>query len=101
MLTCLHMLTCLSILKKHACAFLDHCRQDGVTLKETKSQVAVTEVDFGRFCLSRSGIQTSPDLLKSIRDFPRPGELSDLRSWFGLVNQLVNFSKELTAIIAN
>ena len=76
----------LSILKKRACAFLDRCRQHGVTLKRTKSQVAVTEVDFGGFRLSRTAFQTSPDLLKSIRDFPRPGSLTDLRSWFGLVN---------------
>ena len=89
-----------SILKKRACAFLDRCRQHGITLKRTKSQVAVTEVDFDGFHLSRTGIQTSPDLLKSIRDFPRPGNLTDLRSWFGLVNQLGNFSKELTAIMS-
>ena len=60
----------LSILKKRTCAFLDQCRHHGVTLKQTKSQLAVTEVDFGGFRLSPTGIQTSPDLLKSIRDFP-------------------------------
>lgn len=32
--------------------------------------------------------------------FPRPRNLTALRSWFGLVNQLGNFSKELTAIMA-
>ena len=90
----------LSIPKKRACVFLDRCRQHGVTVKQTKSQVAVTEVDFGGFRLSRTGIQTSPDLSKSIRDFPRPGSLTDLRSWFRLVNHLSNFSKELTAIMA-
>ena len=90
----------LSILKKRTRAFLDHCRQRGVTLKKTKSQLAVTEVEFGGFRLSKTGIQTSPDLLKSIREFPRPRNLTDLRSWFGLVNQLGNFSKELTAIMA-
>ena len=89
----------LSILKKRTRAFLDHCRQHGVTLKKTKSQLAVTEVEFGGFRLSKTGIQTSPDLLKSIREFPRPRNLTDLRSWFGLVNQLGNFSKKLTAIM--
>lgn len=71
----------LSILKKHTRAFLDQCRQHGVTLKQTKSQLAVTKVDFGGFRLSTTGIQTSPDLLKSIRDFPRQRNLTDLRSW--------------------
>ena len=59
----------LSILKTRSRAFLDQYRQL-VTLKQAKSQLAVTEVDFGGFCLSTMGIQTSPDLLKSIRDFP-------------------------------
>ena len=89
----------LTILKKRSRAFLDQCRQHGVTLKKAKSQFAVTEVDFGGFRLSTTGIQTSPDLLKSIRGFPRPRNLTDLRSWFGLVNQLGNFSKELTEIM--
>ena len=89
----------LSIVKKRSRAFLDQCRQHGVTLKQAKSQLAVTEVDFGGIRLSTTGIQTSPDLLKSIRDFPRPRNLTDLRSWFGLVNQLGNFSKQLTEII--
>ena len=83
----------LSILKKRSHAFLDQCCQHGVTLKQAKSQLPVTEVDFGGFHLLTTGIQTSPDLLKSIRDFPRPRNLTDLRSWFGLLNQLGNFSK--------
>ena len=45
------------------------------------------------------GIQCSSDILKSIRDFPRPENLTDLRSWFGLVNQLGHFSQEITQIM--
>ena len=56
----------LSILKKRTRAFCDHCRQHGVTLKKTKLQLAVTEVEFGGFRLSKTGIQTSPDLLKGL-----------------------------------
>ena len=81
----------ISILKKRSRAFLDQCRQHGVTLKQAKSQLAVTEVDFGGFRLSATGIQTSPDLLKSIKDFPRQRNLTGLRSWLVLVNQLGNF----------
>ena len=71
----------LSILKKRTRAFLDHCRLNGVTLKKTKSQSAVTEVDFGGLRLSKTGIQTSPDLLKSIMEFRQPRRLTDLRLW--------------------
>ncbi len=49
-----------------------------------KSQIAVTEADFGGFHLSEMDIYCSSDLLKSIRQFPRPKNLIDLRSWFAL-----------------
>jgi hypothetical protein len=83
----------LSALKNRVNAFLDRCSTHGVTLKRSKSQIAVTEADFGGFYLSEMGIQCSSDLLKSIRDFPRPKNLTDLRSWFGLVNHLAIFPK--------
>ena len=83
----------LSTLKKRFDDFLDRCSTHGVTLKRSKSQIAVREADFGGFHLSERGIQCSFDLLKSIWDFPRPKNLTDLRSWFGLVNQLGNFSQ--------
>ena len=89
----------LSALKKRVHDFLDRCSTHGVTLKRSKSQIAVREADFGGFHLSETGIQCSFDLLKSIRDFPRPKNLTDLRSWFGLVNQLGNFSQEITQIM--
>ena len=89
----------LSALKNRVHAFLDRCSTHGVTLKRSKSQIAFTEADFGGFHLSEMGIQCSSDLLKSIRDFPRPKNLTDLRSWFGLVNQLGHFSQEITQIM--
>ena len=70
----------LSVLKKRVHDFLDHCYTHGVTLKRSKYQIAVSEADFGGFHLSETGIQFSFDLLKSIRDFPRPKNLTDLRS---------------------
>lgn len=60
----------LPVLKKRTRTFLHQCRHHGVTLKQTKSQLAVTEADFGVFRLSSTEIQTSLDLLKSTGDFP-------------------------------
>ena len=39
----------LPVLEKHTRAFLDQCRHHLVTLKQAKSQLAVTEVNFGGF----------------------------------------------------
>ena len=57
----------LDLLHQRVHAFLLRCQEHGVTLKKSKSQLAVTEVDFGGFRLSvpLTGIQSSPDLLKA------------------------------------
>ena len=88
----------LFILKKRTCAFLDQCRYHGVTLMKPSLERAVTKVEFGGFCLSKTGIQTSPGVVKSVGEYPRPRDLTDLRVWFELVYWLSNFSKELTAM---
>ena len=49
--------------------------------------------------ICRTTNQSSPDLLKSFREFPRQSNLTDSRSWFRLVNQLGNVSKDLTKIM--
>ena len=70
----------MSALKKRVHDFLDRCSMHGVTLKRSKSQIAVREADFGGFHLSETGIQCSFELLTCIRDFPPPKNLTDLRS---------------------
>lgn len=60
----------LPVQKNRTRSFLDQCRHHGATLKPTNSQLVVTGIVFGGFRLSSTGIQTSPDLLKSTADFP-------------------------------
>ena len=46
------------------------------------------EVDFAGFRISSKSVQPLPKYLDAIRDFPKPVNLTDIRSWFGLVNQV-------------
>ena len=46
------------------------------------------EVDFLGFRITNHGIQPHPDFIKSIQGFPRPQTITDVRSWFGLINQV-------------
>ena len=48
-----------SALKKRVHDFLDRCSTHGVTLKRSKSQIAVREADFGGFHLTETGIDFS------------------------------------------
>ena len=45
-------------------------------------------MDLARFRVSDSAIEPLPKDLDAIGDFPSPTSTTDVRSWFGLVNQL-------------
>ena len=34
-----------------------------------------------------------PKYLNAIRDFPKPQSTTDIRSWFGLINQVANYAQ--------
>ena len=49
--------------------------------------------------MTESEIRPLEKSLRAIRDFPTPSKLSNIRSWFGLVNQVGHYAK-LTDIMA-
>ena len=59
---------------------LQRCAAKGISLKRDKFVFAV-----------------NPDITKAIRDFPKPTNVTDLRSFFGLANQLANFTSDIAA----
>ena len=46
------------------------------------------EVEYTGFLVGEDSIQPTPKYLQSILDFPTPKNISDIRSWFGLINQV-------------
>jgi hypothetical protein len=65
----------------------------GVVLNPDKFQFAKREVDFASFRISDDCIDLRPKYLDAIRDFPVPTLTTDIRSWFGLVNQVANYGQ--------
>ena len=51
-------------------------------------QVGKTEVDFGGFTLTADGIKPTSGMTDAIMNFLTPKDISSMRSWFGLVNQV-------------
>ena len=52
------------------------------------------EVEYLGFQLKEDGVEPGDELMKSILNFPRPENISGVRSWFGLVEQVTwAFSK--------
>ena len=73
--------------------FLSTVGQSGVVLNPSKFQFAQKEVDFAGFRVSDSSIEPLPKFLDAIREFPTPTSTTDIRSWFGLVNQVASYAQ--------
>lgn len=76
---------------------LVRCRDHGITLNKDKFAVAEPRVRFCGYDLSATGISAGEDRVSAIRDFPTPANLTDLRSFMGLVNQLSEFTPDIAA----
>ncbi len=50
------------------------------------------------FWLSKDGIKPTDETLQAIREFPRPTDITGIRSWFGLVEQ-VSFAFSKTTLM--
>jgi hypothetical protein len=73
---------------------LKRCQEHGITLSRKKAQVGST-VKFAGFIINSQGVSPDPDKLAAISKFPPPTNLSELRSFLGLANQLGQFVPDL------
>ena len=73
--------------------FLETAGRAGIVLNPEKFQFCQREVDFAGFRISSGLVQPLPKYLDAIRDFPRPVSITDIRSWFGLVNQVAAYGQ--------
>ena len=83
--------TDVSVSFKQTCEFLTHCSRNGIVFNPTKFQFCQDEVDFAGFTIGRDSVKPAPKIMDSIRSFPVPKTISDIRGWFGLVNQVAPF----------
>ena len=77
---------------------LTRCRDHGLTLNKDKFVVAASSVKFCGYHLSQAGIEADEEKVRAIRDFPTPSNLTDLRSFMGLVNQLSEFTPAIATV---
>ena len=73
--------------------FLTLVGRAGVVLNPDKFQFAHRNVDFADFRISESVVEPLPKYLRVIQEFPTPSNITDIRSWFGLVNQVSNYAQ--------
>ena len=57
---------------------------------------AKPEMDFCGYNISADSYKIDPRITEAIKDFPKP---ADLRSFFGLANQLANFTDNIASMM--
>ena len=75
---------------------LERCRQHGITLNPKKFVFAQKQVKFAGYIISQDGIEADPAKVNGIAEFPQPKNITDLRSFLGLCQQLGSFSDKLS-----
>ena len=73
--------------------FLELMGKSGIALNPEKFQFSKRQVDFAGFRITESEIEPLPKYLDAIRNFPTPTSTTDIRSWFGLVNQVSHYAQ--------
>ena len=68
--------------------WLHLCGQNGIILNPDKFVFGADVVEFAGFEITASNVRPSNTYLQAIKNFPTPSNITDIRSWFGLVNQV-------------
>ena len=71
------------------CVYLvmERCRKHGITLLVSRAQVG-KEVKFAGFMVGCNGIKADTAKIQALKNFPAPKDLTNLKSYLGLANQL-------------
>ena len=83
----------------HVRQFLQRCADKHIALNPTKCKFNQREVTFARFTLSAQGYQVDCSITDAISQFPTPTNRTDLRSFFGLVNQLSSSTQAVASLL--
>ena len=73
--------------------FLSKVGAAGIVLNPKKFQFCQRVVEFAGFRISLDTIEPLPRYLDAIRSFPAPRNNTDIKSWFGLINQVFNYAQ--------
>lgn len=84
----------------HVRQFLQRCTDKKIALNKEKCAFSQEEVTFAGFTLSANGYSVDKSIIAAISKFPTPANRTDLRSFFGLVNQLSASTPTIAGLLA-
>lgn len=76
--------------------YIDLCGRKGITFNIPKFVLAADKVEFAGFDVTPDNVSPCHQYLQAILDFPKPQNITDIRSWFGLLNQ-VSYAFSMTS----
>ncbi|KAL8583505.1 hypothetical protein ACOMHN_056315 [Nucella lapillus] len=68
--------------------WLNVCGRHGITLNPEKFSFGKDTIEFAGFEIGPSYVRPTGHFPEAIRNFPKPTSITDIRSWFGLINQV-------------
>ena len=84
---------------EHLRQFLQRCQDKRIALNIGKCKFCQTEVTFAGFQLSAKGYRVDATITEAITRFPVPTTRTDLRSFFGLANQLAASTDKIAELL--
>ena len=70
------------------CNILSHCSNNGMVFNASKFKFAEEEVEFAGIMVGKTSVRPTDSYKQAILNFPTPTNISEVRSWFGLINQV-------------
>ena len=71
-----------------ACKLLEHCSNNGITFNPEKFVFARDKVEYVGFEITMDLMKPASSMLQAIKEFQAPTNIMQMRSFFGLVNQV-------------
>ena len=79
--------------------YLTKCRENNITLNRDKFVFAKDNLKFVGYIVGKDGIMADPEKTQALKKFPTPKNLTELRSFLGLANQLGQFTDKLSGLV--
>ena len=73
--------------------YLDTIARNGIIISPQKFEFCAEEIEFAGFRVTATEVKPLAKYLEAIKTFPRPTNISNVRSWFGLVNQVAHYAR--------
>ena len=78
---------------------MERLKRAGVTLKHSKCIFITPSVEYLGHVIDREGLHPSPEKIRAIKDAPAPKNLSELKSFLGLINYYSKFMCNLASLL--